>query len=471
LTQSADSLENEQLEIKWWCHDDHKLTEKIVDAASCLANAMGGVVLVGVAEEANIPKFSLCPRSTVTPSWLVARVQDNTHPPVKCRALDVTDVLSSVRGTATAQVFALIVERTTCLTGHVTAKGIARIRVGKECKPHFVAEDDRSEAPVPGLTVDHLSGDSVNWAIAHHKRRFTAGEAFLDAEDFLVRSRLLTPQTGCADGGVTLAALLLFGKQAALAQFAPHCETIIQTPTGDLRLRKNIIESLREIVLGEHSVLHRCCPTLDELTLRELLVNAYVHRCWRTNGPIMITISDERLEIQNPGDLLPGLHVDSLIYCTPVYRNLLLAEGVRFAGLADRIGQGIDIIFKTVIQGGFDFPVLESADSSFRATIPLTRSEEFRAFVRRRGASLSLLDELVVLRYLWDHTQASIEQLAKALQRGKDLTQRVLASMQKKSMIEISYTDETRFCLSQGVHHDIKTIFSSDQLGLFGDGP
>src|ERR1700675_2732102 len=97
-------------------------------------------------------------------------------------------------------------------------------------------------------------------------------------------------------------------------------------------LRKNIIESLREIVLGDHSLLHRHCPALPEVTLRELLVNAYVHRCWRTNGPIMMTITDESLEIKNPGDLLPGLHVDSLIYCTPVYRNLLLAEGIRFAG-------------------------------------------------------------------------------------------------------------------------------------------
>jgi predicted HTH transcriptional regulator len=204
-------------------------------------------------------------------------------------------------------------------------------------------------------------------------------------------------------------------------------------------------------------------------TLQELLVNAYIHRCWRTNGPVMITISEHGFEIQNHGDLLPGLHADSLIYCTPVYRNLLLAEGARFAGLADKIGHGINLIFKTVLAGGFDFPVLESGDNSFRASIPLARSEEFRAFVRHRGASLSLLDELVVLRYLWDRTEGTVDQLARALQRGSDFTQRVLVGMEKKQMIEKISAGTNGFQLSRSIRDDINTILNQNQLRLFGD--
>src|SRR5437660_1143991 len=55
--QPADALENESLEIKGWCHNEKELTEKVVDAASCLANAQGGVVLVGVGEESTAQKF------------------------------------------------------------------------------------------------------------------------------------------------------------------------------------------------------------------------------------------------------------------------------------------------------------------------------------------------------------------------------------------------------------------------------
>ena len=102
---------------KSWCHDDRQLTEKIADAVSCLANALGGVVLVGIGEEPNATKFSRCPHANVNTSWLVARVHDNTHPPVTCRAIDVTDLLTELRSTPSANAYALIIERTKGLTG------------------------------------------------------------------------------------------------------------------------------------------------------------------------------------------------------------------------------------------------------------------------------------------------------------------------------------------------------------------
>ena len=91
---------------------------------------------------------------------------------------------------------------------------------------------------------------------------------------------------------------------------------------------------------------------------------------------------------------------------------------MRFAGLSDKIGQGIDIVFKTVLGGGFDFPIFESANNSFRAAIPLARSEEFREFVRRRGSSLSQLDELIVLRYLLATGNSDFKHLSEVLQHG-----------------------------------------------------
>src|SRR5713101_9437596 len=78
--QPADALENESLEIKGWCRDERELTEKVVDAASCLANAQGGVVLVGIGGETNARKFSPCPFPNVTTS-MVSRKSPGQHPP------------------------------------------------------------------------------------------------------------------------------------------------------------------------------------------------------------------------------------------------------------------------------------------------------------------------------------------------------------------------------------------------------
>lgn len=468
LSQSADALEDDALEIKGWCKDEHQLTEKIADAASCLANAQGGVVLVGIEDGTGPRRFTPCPFPNVSSSWLVARVQDNTHPPVSCRALDVSADLADVRGVADAHAFALLVDRKKCLSGHMTSKGICRARHGKECKPVFLSDDDRTSVVVAGATVDELAVGTINWAAGQHNRHFRAAESFADAEDFLSRAGLLLDADSDPAERVTLAAMLLFGKESALSKHGVSCETVIKLPGTHKTLRKNIIESLRELVLGENSFLRHACPTVPEASMRELLVNAYAHRCWRTNGPVSITLSDTMLEIQNPGDLLPGLSVGILLYGVPAYRNLSLAEGLRFGGFSDKIGQGIDIVFKTVLSGGFDFPVFESSNNLFQVSIPLARSEEFKDYVNRRGATLSQLDELVVLRYLWAVGESDFKKLAEVLQHGREIARRIVDAMQKKLMIEVV---GGAFRLSETLRLDIEKSRNSDQmtLDLYGE--
>lgn len=201
-------------------------------------------------------------------------------------------------------------------------------------------------------------------------------------------------------------------------------------------------------------------------TLQELLVNAYVHRCWRTSGPVVITVSGAALEVQNPGDLLPGLHVSSLINCIPAYRNFLLAEGARFAGLCDKIGRGIDLVFRSVLAGGFDFPVFESGNNLFTARVYLARSDEFREFVRRRSSSLPNLEQIIALRLLWAKDQVPLSELRAALQRGTDVTQRVLRDMQKQLMVEPVDGGGTLYRLAPSIRRDIETIYQADQLDL-----
>jgi hypothetical protein len=88
---------------------------------------------------------------------------------------------------------------------------------------------------------------------------------------------------------------------------------------GHQDVRKNVVESLRELLIGDQARLRTLAPTVPSEALHEILINAYMHRCWRSNGPVVITIDDNSVEIANPGDLLPGLHVDNLINA-PLYR-------------------------------------------------------------------------------------------------------------------------------------------------------
>ncbi len=95
--QAVETVENEQLEVKGWGKGKGDLVDRVVDAASCLANAQGGILIVGI-EEDKWPRkrFSRCPYPEVNPAWLALRVQDNTYPPVNCAPHDLSPLVFEV---------------------------------------------------------------------------------------------------------------------------------------------------------------------------------------------------------------------------------------------------------------------------------------------------------------------------------------------------------------------------------------
>jgi len=97
LTQKADDVESEQLEIKSWCENQQELSEKLAEASACLSNTSGGYVLVGVEEGITMGrKFSACPYPGVTTLWLQQSVHDLTRPPLACTAHDVSGILTDI---------------------------------------------------------------------------------------------------------------------------------------------------------------------------------------------------------------------------------------------------------------------------------------------------------------------------------------------------------------------------------------
>jgi hypothetical protein len=260
-------IEHEELEIKGWCGDDRQLAEKVVEAASCLANAHGGIVLVGIDEKT--PKFSACPHANVSTAWLERRIKDNSIPPVECEVYDLSALLTQVRGTPGANAYGVVVPRTRYLCTHVTTKGISKIRVGKECRPYFVtADDDRTKAIVQDVSTADLSLTSITWAIAQHQKRFRTRSASDDPFEFLSTARMLEPFLPDTEQSiryhVTLAALILFGKEAALSRVLPFFETVVRSNGQHQVIRKNVVESMRELLFSERSVFRPLFPRIPQ---------------------------------------------------------------------------------------------------------------------------------------------------------------------------------------------------------------
>lgn len=468
MQQPTEVVESEQLEIKGWCKDEKEFAEKLVESACCIANAKGGAVLGGIGGKHKV--FSACPYGNVNSAWIENRIKDQSVPPVDCEVFDLTDLLEQVRGVRGATAFGLIVPKSKFLTSHVTTRGVSRIRQGKECKPYFTAaDDDRTRAMANEACESDLSVTSIEWAMGKHQSKFGVSRIDEDVLQFVERMRLVE-RTHCttvhgAKYRITLAALILFGKETALRRILPNLETVVSFGEDHIRIRRNLIESVRDLVFSDKSPIVQRCQNISQKTILELLMNAYIHRCWRTPGPIVVRIT-QLLEIQNPGELMPGLNVANLLHCVPSYRNFLLAESSRYVGLCDKLGKGIGLVFESVLKGGLDIPIFESGDNSFTVRISLGRSDHFREFVRIRSASLVSTDEILTLRALWERRHVSLAEIAQVLQRGFEQTETILRSMEKKLMVE--RTDPERFILSPVLRADIDRVFEINQLNLFG---
>jgi ATP-dependent DNA helicase RecG len=83
-------------------------------------------------------------------------------------------------------------------------------------------------------------------------------------------------------------------------------------------------------------------PVYPELALREIIANALVHQDFTVSGTgPMVEIFDDRIEISNPGRILPSKQLNRLIGTQAQSRNEKLAFTFRRYGICEERGSGL----------------------------------------------------------------------------------------------------------------------------------
>ena len=113
---------------------------------------------------------------------------------------------------------------------------------------------------------------------------------------------------------------------------------------------EGLIQFIKSLLPGSEVIKHALREersVYPEIALRELIANALIHQDFalRGSGP-MVEIFDDRIEISNPGRLLPSKKIDRLIRTTPLSRNEILAQAFRRYNICEERGSGFE---KTVI--------------------------------------------------------------------------------------------------------------------------
>ena len=98
-------------------------------------------------------------------------------------------------------------------------------------------------------------------------------------------------------------------------------------------------------------------PAFDGVVVRELLVNALVHRPYTQRGDIFLNLYPDRLEVVNPGPLPLGVTPQNVLHTT-VRRNEHLARLFHDLKLMEREGSGFDNMFEVLLSQGRPVPEL-----------------------------------------------------------------------------------------------------------------
>ncbi len=117
-------------------------------------------------------------------------------------------------------------------------------------------------------------------------------------------------------------------------------------------------------------------PAYTDLVLREVITNSLVHRDYKKmHQPVKIALFNNRIEIENPGGLMPGLTVLNLIHKRD-WRNPLLAELMKKFGFGEMDGQGIDRLYAQTLAIKVPPPELINFENSFKVILSAPKAYE-----------------------------------------------------------------------------------------------
>ncbi len=252
----------------------------------------------------------------------------------------------------------------------------------------------------------------------------------------------------------TVAGLLLAGTPLALRRLLPQAEVSYYFHEGAegysfredlLRPIPALLERLRDLIQARNRVRYLTVGLFrievwdfDAEVYREALLNALVHRDWASPDAIQVHHHPDRLEISNPGGFPPGITPENVLRHPPKRRNPRLAEALYRLGYVERAGSGVDKMYRLLLKYGKEPPEYRLYPDAL--TLILYNPELDEAFVRELAEAQERLgafslDHLIAVAHLRRVGEASLEELARALQLPEEAARRVLSRMERMGLL------------------------------------
>lgn len=158
--------------------------------------------------------------------------------------------------------------------------------------------------------------------------------------------------------------------QAEIYQPLPIALTEIE-----LFLQKHAFKSARFGALQREDIW-----SIPLTILREVLVNALVHTDYSQRGtPIRVAFFDNRIDVENPGFLMPGMTIDDMKSGVSRIRNPVIARIFRELNLIEQWGSGVKRIFAEAREQDLPEPIISEIATGLRFTVWLSEEQDMYA--------------------------------------------------------------------------------------------
>ena len=182
-------------------------------------------------------------------------------------------------------------------------------------------------------------------------------------------------------------------------------------------------------------------PNYSDTVIRELLVNAIVHRPYTQRGEIVIELHPDYLDIKNPGRFPLGISAQNFLHKNE-RRNQKLAKVCTDLLLMEAEGTGIDKVYESLLSNGKNLPVVFEGDDF--VSIKVERrilNQETISLIERANKDFQLNQrELISLGLIAENNSLYALEFAKKLNLefspSTNPTKQWLGSLQDLGMIK-----------------------------------
>ncbi len=348
----------------------------------CFANASGGCLRIGIEDGEDLP-----PAGQTVPIGVLEQIRKRVGE-LTVNVQVAPELTVAANG---GEYLALQVARSVGVAS--TADGRYFVRVSDQCRPVvgdevLVLLNDRPSVPWESLTTLRLPV-----AAADPAQRFALCAALRASDRVKTSVKEKTDEEllchyGLSDGVLlTHLGVLMLGRPVDRARLgsAPSVQAIKFDEAGQ-KVNKwrwddhalspvGLIESVWQEVPDFHEsyelpdgLYRETLPAYDPRVVRELLVNALVHRPYSQRGDLYLNLHPDRLEVVNPGRLPWGVTPQTILHASR-RRNDRLATLFHDLKLMEKEGSGFDLMYDVQLSQGRAVPVPREGVDSVSVTV------------------------------------------------------------------------------------------------------